>query len=678
MSVADASSERLLTPQEAREWWRVLKEVVATANGPFDLGVACADDPSLIPVVFRLLQENLVEDALINQPLLDIGRGTLLMGPNGPLKGYSLATVSEKVLGKELQKAGTPRLEYAHLDGVPFALWTHEQREYPKKDSRSTYDVVVEQKKGDPENDLGIRNLALAPYEVRAAFALQLMSAWGPRTDPEMVAEVVREVTEAHDSAIRDFTEAGIYRGEGWCRREKQCEGKAPHLAVPGCWKPWLPSKVGTKDGAWLAELVTRAFQGSPPPTESGGVSTDRDTLLESGDDLLEAFAKAGENETDYKTYLSVIERGKTLPICVRYDPIKRTARVGCRDPNLQNIPRNGKARQCFVPRNFRHEDVRERKVFCSTDYPSLELWTLAECCLDMMGESELARLLKSGMDLHLKLASLVLGISYEEAKARKKAGDPVIAAKRQDSKEVNYGLPGGMSEETLVLTARKKGTRFCLGAGAERCGVKKVIGTKGKAEGRPLCEACLQEAERFIEAWNEMLPEMADYKRLVQQEVAEGVVVVPSPEGLPSLYCAEKSLGAGMNKKFQGRAARLMKDAIWRVARACYLESENSPLFGTRPCMMIHDEVISEMPELLAHEAGFEQARLMGEALKTWCPKVGCDLSCPEPALERRWYKGAEKVMDKSGKLIPWWPKSWDWAPDQEIVNYDLQRRAA
>jgi DNA polymerase I len=678
MSVTEGGGEQLLTPEQGHQW--LIErckdgESLATANGCFDLAVAANRDPDLLPLVFGMLARGQIKDTHLRQPLLDIGRGTLLIGGDGqPLRSYSLQNIVAKVLGEFVAKENTPRLTYARLDGIPFSLWSEDEREYSRKDARKTLQAVEAQGVGAAD-DPGILNLALEDHEMRAMWALHLMACWGPRTDPEMVEHVCASVTRAHDEMIAKFTLSGIYRGEGWCRREKQCEGRDPHKHGADCWRPWLPSNVGSRDTGWLQELVRRAYEDNPPRTEGGGIATDRDALMESGDDLLAEIGDAGQNETEYRTYLDVIRRGVSVPVCVRYDPIKATGRVGASNPNLQNPPRGGHVRECFVPRNFRHPDIRERTVYCSTDFPSLELWTQGENLLDMFGDSTLARLLRDGVDLHLKLGGLMDGISYEEAVARKKAGDKRIKGRRQDSKPVNYGLWGGMSDESLVLYARKQGVRFCLSAGADKCGLVKRMGTKGKATGKPLCEACLAEAGKFIRVWKEMLPEAKDYFREVGREADTGLVVVPAPEGLPPMYCADKGTNAAFNIKFQGRAARAAKESLWRVACGSYW-NEESPMFGARPTMFLHDEIITEVPELFAHEAAYEQARLMGAALQMWCPKIYCDKACPTPALARRWFKGMEETKDKAGRLAVWWPNGWDWAADADILRNDLAQR--
>lgn len=663
--LADKKSVRLLTPIEVKTVLETTTETLGFANAPYDLCVACAMFPELIERIFQLLEDGKIIDTHTRQPLLDLGRGSLLVAANGKLlERYSLKEITEKLLGIVIDK-GAVRYTYAQRDGVPFDLWTDEERAYALNDGRYTYDVLEAQAKGNPE-DPGIKNLALEIRENRANFALGLMRNWGIRTDPLMVEDVVQQVTTAHDAAVVKFTEAGIYRGEGWCRREKQCEEKEPHKIEVTCWKPWLPSKVGTRDGQWLQQLVTQAYQGEPPRTATG-VSTDRDTLLESSDDLLMEFAETGRNEKEYSTYLNVIKQGTQVPINVEYDIIKRTTRKSARNPNLQNLPRGGRSRECFI--------AREGAVLCSADFPSLEFVTLAQNCHWMGFDSELRRILMDRKDPHVLLASMLEGYSYEEGMARKKIGDPRLTNMRQAAKPVNYGMGGGMGVDKLILYCRQPsngGIRFCLLEGAGKCGVEKFLSEHLR---KPLCTACFPIAKRFRQAWFEMLPEMKDYFSRVGRETLipeDALIEVWGPPGEPTLYVRGRKFSEASNLRFQGLAARLEKDAIWKVSKACYVEKK-SPLYGCRPCLDAHDELIVEMPEDLANDAAWELARIMTETRDYWCPDVPYEPV--EPALMRRWFKKAEKVVGKDGKLVPWWPKDWSWKPDQEIMKRDRER---
>ena len=81
------------------------------------------------------------------------------------------------------------------------------------------------------------------------------------------------------------------------------------------------------------------------------------------------------------------------------------TGRTSCRKPNVQNQPRLGGVRECWVP--------RKGNVYVQADYSIAELCALAQCCIFMGLESKMAEALNEGKDLHLDFASNVLGISY-------------------------------------------------------------------------------------------------------------------------------------------------------------------------------------------------------------------------------------------------------------------------
>ena len=93
-----------------------------------------------------------------------------------------------------------------------------------------------------------------------------------------------------------------------------------------------------------------------------------------------------------------------------------------------------------------------------------------------------------------------------------------------------------------------------------------------------------------------------------------------------------------------------------------------------TRPSTMapahIPDEILSEIREEVLTEAALAKTKIMVDVMQEHCPDVKVSA---EPAACRRWFKSAAPVW-KDGKLRPWWPKTWDWAPDQEQMQKDLQ----
>ena len=80
---------------------------------------------------------------------------------------------------------------------------------------------------------------------------------------------------------------------------------------------------------------------------------------------------------------------------------------------------------------------ARPGMAFVSADYPSLEAFTWAQCCVTWLGQSKLAEALNGGLDPHLAVAATIRGMSYEAARAAHKAGDQELKDLRQFAKVV-------------------------------------------------------------------------------------------------------------------------------------------------------------------------------------------------------------------------------------------------
>jgi DNA polymerase I-like protein with 3'-5' exonuclease and polymerase domains len=108
-----------------------------------------------------------------------------------------------------------------------------------------------------------------------------------------------------------------------------------------------------------------------------------------------------------------------------------------------------------------------------------------------------------------------------------------------------------------------------------------------------------------------------------------------------------------GCNSPFQNLASALAKSALWSITRECYRAPE-SPLYGSRPVLLMHDEIIAEVPIYRAHEAADRLALAMIEAGFKWLPDLPVEA---EPWLCSYWTKDAETRRDASGRLIEWRP---------------------
>lgn len=582
------------------------KAILVGHNVVYDLGVVCAEDSSLLPLVFRALDLGSIRDTMIRQKLIDIARGEL--GSKRTDSGdyvktkHSLAALVELYFARELPKTDTYRLRYHELDGVPLSDWPEEASRYAIDDAKETLNVWQAQEAfihNSPEKD-GLFPDRVLPNEVeqnRAAWALQLMTIWGVRTDGKRVSELKDKLEKICSEATEKLLTSGIMRMKGTKKNPKP-----------------------TKDTKEIKARVTAEYKKLGLPlqqTPTGGVKISAEVLSESGDPDLMVLAEASKSMKLLSTYVPALEKGTVTPICARYNVLVESGRTssggGETKVNMQNPPRLGNVRECFVPRTGH--------LYAGCDYDTLELRALAEVNLAWFGESQLAEAFRRGEDPHLSLAATMLDITIEEARERKKAGDPVVKDKRQFSKVANFGYPGGLGAERFVFFAKRSGLTVTV-----------------------------LEAEALRNKWFATWPEMKKYFFKI------GWMTAATGE------CTIRQLTSGRvrggvkfteaaNSFFQGLAADGAKQALWDVSKECYLDRK-SALFGSRPVLFLHDELILEVPENRAADAAERLAVVMREAMQVWIPSV--PITC-SPVLMNRWTKDADTVRDANGKLQTW-----------------------
>lgn len=293
-------------------------------------------------------------------------------------------------------------------------------------------------------------------------------------------------------------------------------------------------------------------------------------------------------------------------------------------------------AREAFRPRSG--------CVYAQADFPQLELYTFAQCCMSWFGFSKLAEALNAGLDPHLEVASRIVGgLTYDEAKIALKdkthpKSKPIKEA-RGAAKPLNFGLPGGLGVDSYVDYAWK-------GYGV-----------------RVAPERAKELKEIWFEAWPEAKPYFARINALCANESRRATVetLFTKRSRGNATYCA------ACNNGFQALGADIAKRAGWLIARAQFVgtpsswwakqhSGERSPLFGGRAVAMIHDEFISEVRrDERAHDAAYEQSDLMVDAANEHLPDVPLVRAKMEPTLMDLWSKRAEQVFDDRGRLVPW-----------------------
>jgi DNA polymerase-1 len=556
------------------------KIVIVGHNVAYDVAVAMAAFPSLdfIELVFRAYAADGITDTLIRQKLIDIAQGRY-RGWRDATTGkwhkvsYYLAELADRHLGRELDKSTTWRTRYEELIETPVADWPAEAVAYAEEDGLATRDVYLSQ-----ESDAQF--LVDQYRQTRAALALQLASVWGIRTDAVGVELLRKGAQDDIDALTPELVREGLLRKNG-SRALK------------------------------VAQERMAAVNPTGKQTPTGKPAVDEEACFASKDPVLINFSRFTKAQNVLAKDVKAMLPGTVAPIHTRFDSLMETGRTSSSGPNLQNPRRQIGVRECFVP--------RPGFVYAACDYDKAELHTLSQVCLKILGYSRLGERLNQGFDPHLDMGAQMLGITYEDALARKT--DEEIKKARQSAKVANFGFPGGMGINGFLEYARS-------GYGVEMT----------ETEAKNL-------RENYLATW----PEMNDYFAWVKALCGDAGV------------CTIKHLFSGRvrglitytvacNSFFQGLAADGAKAALFEVARRQYSDP-TSYLFGSRTVNFIHDELLVEVPEHIAHEAATELQTAMIEAFNPWVPDVPVRAGV---SLMRRWSKNAEPVW-VDGRLVPW-----------------------
>lgn len=591
-------------------------DIVCGANVPFDLAVISQEFPELWPWVWRAYRDGRIADIETTEKLIAIGKGELkfrmVMLPDGTRvaqkRKYDLATLSRERVGIPLDK-DTWRLKYGTLYDVPIDRWEPGAVEYAQLDAIVTLVAMQSQLREEP------RFLVDVARQARAGWWIHLMTVHGFKVDGRAVRALEEETRRAMGS-------------------------KAGLCMVYGMVKPSGAKDTKIAQARMLEVCASKGIE--PKVTPTGKVKLTEEACLETGDPALIAYAEyaslSNVLKKDVVSLKAAADAG--VPVQSRFDVIKATGRTGSSGGKvkkkdlanrtaygfqLQNVRRDPKpdkdgrypptVRGCFVPRHGYR--------LCSIDYGQMELHAWAQVCLDLLGFSDLAKMLNAGIDVHCKLGSMAVGRPYEEVYANRKKENWAKDA-RQMSKAGNFGFPGGL-------------------------GAKRFRAYAKASWGVDLTEA---QAVELYALWKKMLSEADPYFEHVKRLVEEGegeIVQVRS-----NRVRGDVGFTDGANGYFQALAADCAKDAGFDLAEAFYLD-ESSPAFGSRIVDMVHDEFIFEVPIERDHEAATAANAIMEAAGRRWMP------DCPpksEPALMERWYKDAEAVYE-NGRLSVWRPKA-------------------
>ena len=224
------------------------------------------------------------------------------------------------------------------------------------------------------------------------------------------------------------------------------------------------------------------------------------------------------------------------------------TGRLASSNPNLQNIPirtaRGREIRRAFV--------APQGHVLLSADYAQIELRILAS----LAGDENMQQAYLNGEDIHTSTAARVFGVAPEE----------VTREQRSKAKEVNYGIPYGISAYGL--------------SNRLRCSVS--------------------EAQDLINTYNRSFTAVASF--LVEQvekarENGYAETMLGRRRYLPDINARNRNVRSAaervaVNMPIQGTQADMIKRAMIHIDHI--LQSDN---WKSRMLLQVHDELVFEVP---------------------------------------------------------------------------------
>jgi DNA polymerase I-like protein with 3'-5' exonuclease and polymerase domains len=392
----------------------------------------------------------------------------------------------------------------------------------------------------------------------------------------------------------------------------KKLEELATKLRREGIMRP-----DGSKNMKAIRDRVAKTYPGGEPPrTDGGSAQTGADVLEECDDLVLGILATYNGLEKTGSTFGAKLFEGTVGPIHTGFDVLGAdTGRISSFAPNLTNQPRAGGVRECFVP--------REGCAFVACDFDCQEMRTWAQACVDLIGWSTLAESFRKDPDFdpHTLFASNRLGITYEDGLKRKAVDEEILKTARQRAKAADFGFPGGM-------------------------GAKKFR-TYAKGYGVYLTDA---EAAAVHAEFMQQYPEAPKFFDWVSAMVPDGGTVTARMvrSGRWRGNCRFTQLA---NIQFQGPAGDASKTALFEVSKRCHNEPA-SALYGSRPLLFVHDELVLEVPLARVHEVALELENVMARSQEVWTPNVPARASATAML---RWSKKAKRLKGPDGRLIPW-----------------------
>jgi len=506
------------------------------------------------------------------------------------------------------------RLRYSELMFTDLCGWPAEAVSYAKDDAVFARDVFFAQ------NERKVVDLTDATRQAYAEYVLMYMAGvLGVRINDQQIKDARDVFADEHDqaivsaNAIKEVYKKNPKKKRKWQRddaaRAKLFESAYAILRYdePGIYTEKGKISTASDTRKKLISVVEKCFLSGRNWHQMPLSDTDKvdlETILK----CIEHITLAEGTWKDMNSFIDALSNAslnRDHRLRYQYHGLVATGRTSSSSPNMQNLPRKDAIRKCVIP--------RQGYIFAVADYSNAEMRTLAQAILTERIESELAKEYQKDplFDPHLyaawKLHMIETGedITYEEVKARKKD----FKKKRTLCKILNFGLAGGLSHVSFVTYAQGFGV-----------------------------DLTMKESKRLCDAWLEVWGEMKDYfnkRKNIDIDPRRYTFAVSRRSRFLEKYTV------ACNTPFQGIAADGAKDALIFVFWECFFEKK-SPLFGCKPILFVHDEIVLEVPD--DQQKASKAAKRLQELMETGMQRHTPDIpAVAEAHLTRVWTKDAE-----------------------------------
>jgi hypothetical protein len=615
-----------------------------------------------------------------------------------PDKGFEGRSRYGRLWAKPLAQWTQPYIEYATGDLCVADLFFAQETAGPEylvdqfNQMRAALSLSLTSAWGFPVDPEAAETLRQETEVLLEQYKVQLVRAGLVRVergtgDKKGQTVFVRDKTAAEAHITRVRTERGLEVTRGLPTPKALAAAyKAAGLPVPGELKNPRLKRLQKK------HIFEAAEAGVPEDQLIGNIKLDEDACVKAACPLMLAYTRFGQATTLMGKIrrLKLAGREEYERVQCWYNTVVNTGRTSSsqgEDPDvgeawtsvgmqMQNLPRAGEeyedeetgkkknkagARECFVAPGFVRwmqasgpswsKLLREcagslallpTECIVSVDFDAFEMRTWAQCCLNILGYSDLAEILN---DLrrcpHIEMGTRLwdAGAHYVDAgdwQQQYAWGYGLKAAKDADSKKLikdvrgnakgpNFGLPGGMSWARLI--------DYCwLNYG--------VLLTP-------------EQAQFAVQIWKEMYREAEAYLEHIKDTVGRKYGSRAQIMQMVSRRLrGDVGYTDASNGFFQALAADAAKAAGWALIVEAY-ENKNSPFYGARPLAFVHDEWLYAVRRDRLHAAAFRMRDVMIGAAQPYCPDVTLTAA---PAAFYRWAKSAgDPCFNAAGELVPY-----------------------